>query len=238
MSVWGKLIGVAAGLALGGPLGALIGLVAGHALVDVPVSRRASSPEHIQVAFTIAAIALAAKLARADGYTSAQEVAAFQRLFHVAPEEAANVSRFFQLAQQSTDGFQAYATQAAQLLGLGSPILEDLIEALFLIAKADGALHNAEIEYLDAVASHFGLEPQLYNRIKARHGVAGATDPYSVLGVKPSAALEEVKAAYRSLVKTYHPDRHIAAGMPIEFIKVAEQRLAAINEAYHAIMAT
>jgi DnaJ like chaperone protein len=155
MSIWATLAGAAAGLLLGGPLGALAGAAAGGA-IDLTIGR-AANPERRRVAFTIAAIALAAKMARADGDPSAAEFATFQRLFHVEEGEAANARRFYDLAKQSMSGFEAYADQAATLLGRGTPLLEDLLDALWLIAEVDG-FHEAELAYLDTVAGRFGFD--------------------------------------------------------------------------------
>jgi len=231
MAIWGAVISAAAGLAVGGPLGVLAGAAIGGAAWGY---RKLNSAERRQVAFTIAAIALAAKMARADGYASPDEFATFQRLFQVPEAERANAERFYRMAQGSTAGFEAYAAQAANLLGAGSPVLEDLLEALLLIAATDG-VHPDEIAYLDEVAARLGFSAEDYARIKARHIAPPPDDPYVMLGLAPGASFDEVRAAYRALVKAYHPDRHMAEGTPPEFIRVAEHRMAAINAAYAAI---
>lgn len=242
MGVWRTVLGTSIGLLLGGPLGALAGGAAGSAadLASVragDVARlRAGTPERRQVAFTIAAIALAAKMARADGDASATEFATFERLFRVPDAERANAARFYRLAQSSTAGFEAYATQAATLLGPGTPVLEDLLEALLLIAVTDG-VHPAELDYLHIVADRLGFAPDAYARIRARYIAPARDDPFVVLGVDSDASPEAVRAAYRALVKTYHPDRQMAAGTPPEFLRVAEARMAAINAAYAAVTA-
>jgi DnaJ like chaperone protein len=232
MSVFASLAGAAAGLLIGGPLGALMGAAAGGSLGIVlkGLVRPADRP----VAFTISAIALAAKMAGADGQATMAEFRTFQRLFHVAPEEAANMQRFYDMAKTSTAGFEAYAVQAARLLGPGSPLLEDLLEALWLIAATDG-FHPAELRYLADVAGHLGIDPAVAAAIRARHGAAPEDDPWSVLGVSPGADTAALKRAYHGLVKQYHPDRHLAEGMPSEFIRVAEARMAAINAAYASV---
>lgn len=227
MGFWRSLLGTTVSLLLGGPAGALAGDAAkGADLATV----RAATPERRQVASTIAAIALAAKMACADGHPTDAEFATFERLFRVPDGERANATRFYRLAQGSTAGFEAYAAQAAALLGPGTPVLEDLLEALLMIATTDG-IHPGELEYLSVVANRLGFDEPAYARIRARH-IASADDPYTVLGVTPGASLAEVRAAYRTLVKAYHPDRHMAAGTPPEFLRVAEARMAAINDAY------
>ncbi len=229
MSIWATLAGAAGGLLLGGPLGALAGAAAGGAM-DMALTR-AANPERRRVAFTIAAIALAAKMARADGEATAAEFATFRRLFQVETSESENARRFYDLAKQSMNGFEAYATQAAGLLGPGSPLLEDLLDALWLIAETDG-FHPAEIAYLDKVAAIFGFDAAAAARIRARHTGPAQDDPWAVLGVEPGADTSTLRSAYHALVRQYHPDRHFAEGVPTEFIRVAESRMAAINAAY------
>jgi DnaJ like chaperone protein len=128
-------------------------------------------------------------------------------------------------------GFEAYADQAARLLGSGSPVLEDLLEALWLIAAVDG-FDGQELAYLDAVASRFGIDAATAARIRARHHGPAEDDPWAILEIEPGADAAALRQAYHRLVKRYHPDRHLAEGVPAEFIRVAEARLAAINDAY------
>jgi DnaJ like chaperone protein len=234
MAIWALLMGSAVGLALGGPLGALAGAALGAA-VDRAIAVRAASPERRQVAFTIAAIALAAKMAQADGHASIREAEAFERLFEVPAAEHANMRRFYALAAQSVDGYEAYASQAARLLGEGSPVLEDLLEALLMIATVDG-VHEAEMAYLQRVAELMGFPARQWEAIRARHVPLAADDPWAVLGLPPGAPDDAIRAAYRRLARDHHPDRHMAQGTPPEFIKVAEARMATINAAYAALM--
>ena len=229
MSIWATLAGTALGLVIGGPLGALAGAAAGGA-VDA-ARARAVGPERRRVAFTIAAIALAAKMASADGVPSAAEFATFQRLFHVDPREAANARRFYDLAKGSVAGFEAYAGQAADLLGPGSATLEDLLDALWMIAAVDG-FDAAELAFLERVAALLGFDETAQARIRRRHLAPAADDPWAVLGVEPGTDAAAIRAAYHTLVKRYHPDRALAEGVPAEFIRVSESRMADINAAY------
>jgi DnaJ like chaperone protein len=229
MSIWATLAGTALGLVIGGPLGALAGAAAGGA-VDA-MRARATNPERRRVAFSIAAIALAAKMASADGNASAAEFATFQRLFHVDPSEANNARRFYDLAKGSMAGFQAYAIQAADLLGQGSATLEDLLDALWMIAAVDG-FHAAELAFLGEVATILGFDEAAQARIRRRHLAPAADDPWAVLGVEPGVDAAGLRAAYHALVKRYHPDRALAEGVPSEFIRVSELRMADINAAY------
>jgi DnaJ like chaperone protein len=231
MSIWATLAGTALGLIVGGPLGALAGAAAGGAVDGLRARRPERVQERRRVAFTIAAIALAAKMARADGEATAAEFATFQRLFHVEPKEATNARRFYDMAKASIAGFEAYAAQAADLLGPGSPTLEDLLDALWLIAAVDG-YHEAELDFLDTVGQRLGFDDAARARIRRRHVSPAADDPWAILGIEPGADAAAIRAAYHGLVKRYHPDRALAEGVPNEFIRVAETRMAEINAAY------
>jgi DnaJ like chaperone protein len=227
MSVWGKVSGAAAGLLVGGPVGALVGAVAGHFLFD-----HQGDPG---VTFTIAVIALAGKMAKADGIATEEEFAIFLKVFSVPSHEEANVRRVFNLARQDVAGYEAYAGQIARLF-VGNPaILEDVLDGLFEIAKADGVLHPAESQFLERVAEIFGFAPNEFRRIRATHFAPELTDPYVILGVSYVASEDEVRQTYRRLVRENHPDSLIARGVPEEFIKLANDKLAAINGAYEKI---
>ena len=229
MSVWGKVSGGAAGLLVGGPVGALVGAVAGHFLFD-----RASDPG---VVFTIAIIALAAKMAKADGDANGEEFAIFRRVFGVPPEEEANVRRIFNLARQDVAGYEAYAGQIAQLFKGNPAMLEDILDGLFEIAKSDGVLHPCESAFLERVAEIFGFAPNEFRRIRASHFAPELTDPYVILGVSYTADEDEIRRTYRRLVRENHPDSLMARGVPEEFVKLANDKLAAINTAYAQILA-
>jgi DnaJ like chaperone protein len=229
MSVWGKVSGAAAGLFVGGPVGAVVGAVVGHFFLD-----QESDPG---VTFTIALVALAGKMARADGVATDQEFEVFRQAFGVPAQEEKNVQRIFNLARQDIAGFEYYAGQIARLF-VGNPaMLEDVLDGLFEIAKADGVLHPGEAAFLEKVAEIFGFSPNEYRRIRASHFAPELTDPYVILGVSYVADDEELKQTYRKLVRENHPDSLMARGVPAEFIKLANDKLAAINTAYEKIRA-
>jgi DnaJ like chaperone protein len=252
MSIWGKIIGGAAGFALGGPLGALLGALAGHAVDTVAgepsllTGPRGESAEPgapgdddraatKQIAFTIAVIALGAKMAKADGQVVRSEVAAFKQVFQVPPQETANVARFFDLAKRDARGFEPYAQQIARMFRKGHPVLEELLDGLFHIARADGQVRETELAYLAEVARIFGFSEADFARIREANLGPDRADPYTILGVRREMSNAEIRAAWRKLVRDNHPDRLIAQGLPEEFVNVANQKLATINAAYDKI---
>ena len=244
MSIWGKVIGGVAGFALGGPLGALLGAIAGHAadrrieqaepavLEDQSLDDRSATR---QIAFTIAVIVLGAKMAKADGVVSHAEVAAFKEVFHVPANELKNVARVFDQAKEDPAGFEPYAKQIARMFRKDHPVLEELLDGLFHIAKADGGVHEAEIAFLKSVANIFGLDENDFARLREGHLGPDKADPYTILGTNRMASNEEIKQAWRKLVRDTHPDKLMAQGLPHEFVELANEKLATINAAYDKV---
>lgn len=238
MSIWGKIIGGAAGLAIGGPVGGLVGLALGAA-VDEGVSRTSESGRDArrQVTFTIGVIALAAKMAKADGRVTKEEIAAFKQVFRIPPGEQNNVARIFNLAREHTAGYDAYARQIADVMRGQQTVLMDLLDALFFIAKADGEVHPNELAYIRSVAEIFGFSSASIEELVNRHVGPDPNSPYTILGVKPDISDAALKQRYRALVRETHPDRMMAEGVPAEMVAVATRRAADINTAYDAIVA-
>jgi DnaJ like chaperone protein len=189
------------------------------------------------VAFSIAFIALAAKLAKADGTVTRDEVTIFRRIFDIPPEEEANAARVFNLCRQETTGFEVYARQLSNVLK-GAPNgdmhREDVLDGLFHIAVADGLYHEGEDAFLRRVTEVFGLPEKVYLRLRARH-VAEFRDPYSILGVGVDVTPDELRAVRRRYVHANHPDLLISKGLPREMIELANARLASFNDAYDEV---
>ena len=241
LSIWGKVIGGAAGFALGGPIGAILGVAAGH-FVDRMAggalrTRRLGAPdrETKQAAVSIALVVLAAKMAKADGHVTREEIDTFKRVFAVPDAHAAAVGRIWDEARQESAGFEPYAEQIVSIFPHDSTMREELLGALFQIAMADGELHRGERAFLARVAEIFGFDERGFARIMARHMGGGESDPYQVLGIDPSASDGEIKQTYRRLIREHHPDKLIAEGMPEEMVQVANEQMAAINAAYDRI---
>ena len=227
--LWGKIGGAGLGFTIGGPIGALLGAFTGHFLVDSEGAPLGAAPP--DVVFTTGLVALAAKMAKSDGVVLGSEVEAFERIVDVPASEHDRVRRLFDLAKATTDGFEAYARQVARAFQQERQLLENVLDGLFHIAKADGAVHEAEFSYVQKVATLFGFEPREFDRIAARH-VDRPDDPYVLLGAERAMTNEELKSHYRRLVGEYHPDRQIARGLPPECVRIATERLAAINAAF------
>ena len=187
------------------------------------------------VAFTVALIALAAKMAKADGIVSAEEIQVFRRVVEVPPEEERNVERLFDIAKADIAGFETYAARIAEIAEGDQLFLTDVIEGLFHIAAADAFVHEKEMAFLERVAEIFGLDEAAFGRIAAGFVRRRGPDPYRVLGVDREAPDTAVKKAYRARVAECHPDRHFASGLPREALGMLSDRLAAVNAAWEQV---
>ncbi len=221
MSLWTRISAAVSALAAGEPLSA--------------VFEHLRTPPERKVGFAIAVIALGAKMAKADGRVTRDEVAAFREVFQIASEDEAGAAKVFNLARQDVAGFEDYAQKIKTMFGAGDAALYDLLEGLFHIAMADGTYHPNEDEFLGRVAGIFDIGEAPFRRMRARFVPDAVPDPFSVLGVSPDATMPEIRAAWRKLVHETHPDRMIARGVPEEAMKLAESRMAAINRAWEEI---
>ncbi|MEM9809693.1 MAG: TerB family tellurite resistance protein [Pseudomonadota bacterium] len=182
--------------------------------------------------FSIALIALSAKMAKADGVATEDEFAAFLDFFSVPAGEEARVRMVYDLAKADVGGFESYARKVGKLFGQETSVLEDVLACLFYVAMADGVLHPGELKLLEVAKDAFGMSDACFRRVKAAHVGLDDDDPYAVLGLDPGIDTVELKNAYRALVKQHHPDTMLARGVPQELLSIAEHRMATINAAY------
>ena len=221
MSIWTRIGDALSALASGEGLGV--------------VFDRLRAPPDRTVGFTIAVIALGAKMAKADGTVTRDEVTAFREVFHIPRAEEANAARVFNMARQDIAGFEDYAARIKRMFSETDGPLSDLLEGLFHIAVADGTYHPKEDLFLHRVAEIFGFEERTFVQMRAQFVPDADRDPWDVLGLEPGASPEEARAAWRALVRETHPDRMMARGVPEEAVKIAEKRLIAINRAWEQI---
>ncbi len=255
MSYWGKLIGGTAGFFVGGPYGAVIGAALGHAAdsgtmqgMRFPFGQESAfSPVRVagmlgrrEEVFAITVTVLAAKLCKADGPVKRTEIDAFKRSFRIPPESAANIGRMFDQARDNTESFELYATQLGETFADNRGTLEEVLRALFVIARSDGPLNTREQEYLRRVHRCFGLDAVAWDRAFGGASRSSAPDspdddPYMQLGVRRSATGEELRAAWKRLMRENHPDTLAARGVPQDFVAKASDKVARINAAWDRI---
>lgn len=221
MSIWSRMAEAIAALANGEGLSAVF-------------DKLRAAPDRT-VGFAIAVIALGAKMAKADGLVTKDEVVAFREVFLIPAAEEANAARVFNLARQDVAGYDIYARRIKAMYAENDGPLCDLLEGLFHIAMADGVYHPMEDDFLQEVAEIFGFDERQFKGIRAQFVSEAERDPYDVLGVEPDASLDDVRRVWRQLVRETHPDRMLARGVPEEAVKLAERRLVAINRAWEDI---
>ncbi|MEM9968970.1 MAG: molecular chaperone DjiA [Pseudomonadota bacterium] len=221
MSIWTRITEALAALASGEGIAAVL--------------ERLKAPPERSVAFTIAVIALGAKMAKADGLVTRDEVTAFREVFQIAEEDMENAARVYNLARQDVAGFEEYARRIAVMFDGHAEMLHDVMEGLFHIAIADGTYHPNENAFLEDVAHIFGLSENGFASLKARFVPNTTPLPHVVLGIAPDATLTEARAAWRRLVRDNHPDALIARGLPQEAIRLAEKRMIDINRAWEIL---
>lgn len=252
MSYWGKVIGGMAGFVMGGPFGAAIGAALGHAAdggggVRLPFSLPNSVAGQAKVAallgqkqqlFSIAVVALSAKLAKCDGPVKRAEIDSFRRQFRIPDSGVRDIGRLFDQARENTDDYAVYATQLGGAFADNHAMLELVLGSLFAIARADGAVNMREHAFLTGVHRAFRLNQLAWDRASGAAPARPASDepdPYEILGVTRSAGGEELRAVWRKLMRENHPDALAARGVPPEFIEKASSSVARINAAWDRI---
>ncbi len=223
MSIWSRISDALKALASGEALSSLFD--------------RFRTPPERSIGFTIAIIALGAKMAKADGRVTRDEVIAFRQIFQLPKQDEAAAAKVFDLARQDVAGYEAYAAKIARMFKDDREMRIDLLEGLIHIAMADGVYHPKEDAFLARVAEIFGLEERVFQCLRARHVPGMVPDPYSVLGVSPGDSFEAIRARYRTLVRECHPDAMVARGLPEEAVQIATNRLATINQAWETLRA-
>jgi len=252
MGYWGKIIGGMAGFAMGGPFGAVVGAALGHAADNGGMpnmgfsfgSNTMLNPARVAAmlgrrdqVFSICVVVLAAKLAKCDGPVKRAEIDAFRRHFRVPQEAVRDIGRLFDQAREDEAGFESYATQLGEAFDDNRGVLEDVLTALFVIARADGPVNAREQDFLARVHRRFGLDQAAWDRAfgSMPRPAADAPDPYAVIGVPPSASDELIRATWKKLMRENHPDSLASRGVPAEFVARANDKVARINAAWDRI---
>ena len=238
MTIWGKLLGGAAGFALGGPIGAIIGIMAGNAF-DKRSSynfnfSKVNNTQKQQI-FTISFIILAAKLAKSDGSVTEDEIRAFKEKFNIPKAEISKVGQIFNEAKKDVYGYKQIADQVGLLFADNKVLLEELLNNLFYIAASDGKISIKEIDLLRSISNSFKFTEEEFQRIFQVNLKNNQANPYKVLGVNRNDTNSIIRKKWINLNKEHHPDNLTAKGMPKEFIAQSNKELASINLAYDKI---
>ena len=235
MSIWGSLIGGAIGLSFGGPLGMLLGSFIGGRISKARSSIRHSSFQQNQEIFAISLIVLSAKLSKADGQVSREELIAVKDKLKIPESELDQVGKIFNKAKEESAGYEPYAKQIAEVYRGNINVLEEVINTLFYIAEADGHVSDNELMMIEDIAKIFGLNETQINGIKESRKSSDKLNPYIVLESKPEDSLEAIRKRYIKLSKEHHPDLLLSKGVPQEVIDESKAKMRAVNSAWDQI---
>jgi DnaJ like chaperone protein len=256
MSIWGKILGGGAGMVLGGPLGAVLGLALGHKIdkirkndVDLINENKSSfennqfqqfNENEKQLAFATGVIVIAAKLSKADGKVSKEEIKTFREVFDFDSKDEVSIGKIFNNAKTNSDGYEIYAKQLKSVFGNQQELYIEFINSLYKIAFSDGELHQNEEKIIKDIALIFNMPIKIVDAIKSQYSNIyknfDIDNDYKILQSEPSDTDAELKKKYFNLVKEYHPDTLVSKGLPEEFLKFANERLANINKSYDKVV--
>ena len=235
MAIWGSLIGGMIGLSLGGPFGMLLGSLIGGKISRAKSRAGFGSFAQPQQIFALSLIVLSAKLSKADGQVSKEELIAVKDKLKIPENELDQVGKIFNKAKEENTGYEPYAQQIAQIYKGNSNVLEEVINILFYIAEADGNVSNSELKMIEHIAQIFGLSQIQFNGIKEGRKSSDKLNPYIVLESKPDDDIQTIRKRYLKLSKEHHPDLLISKGVPEEVIKESKNKMRAINSAWDQI---
>jgi DnaJ like chaperone protein len=244
MGVLGKIIGGTIGFAMAGPLGAIAGAALGHAfdanaqMVYTDERHRLSAGEESQFTFFVAAFSMLAKLARVDGRVSREEIDAVEKFMvydlNLNPESRTLATNIFHAAIESPNDFDDFAAQFFSRFRDQYQILDLMIDILFRVSLADGALSPSEEKLILSAVRIFNFGDEKYKKLKSKY-IQDVEKYYAILGCESIDSNEHIKKQYRKLVSDYHPDKIASKGLPEEFTKFANDKFREIQEAYEII---
>ncbi len=235
MSIWGSLIGGMIGFSLGGPFGMLLGSLLGGKISRSRSAAGFSAINQGQRMFALSLIVLSAKISKADGQVSKEELIAVKDKLKIPENEIDQVGKIFNKAKEESTGYEPYAQQIAQFYKGNINVLEEVINILFYIAESDGEVSKSEIEMIENIAKIFGLSEKQYLSIKESRKGTDKLNPYVVLESKPDDDLSEIRKKYLLLSKQHHPDLLLSKGVPQEVIEESKNKMRAINSAWDQI---
>jgi len=234
MSIWGSLIGGMIGFSLGGPFGMLLGSLIGGKISRAKGSINNSFAQPQQI-FALSLIVLSAKLSKADGQVSKEELIAVKDKLKIPENELDQVGKIFNKAKNESTGYEPYAQQIAQIYRGNLNVLEEVVNILFYIAEADGNISKSEMNMIQDIAKIFGLNENQFNSLKESRKSSDKLNPYIVLESNPNDDLSDIRKKYLKLSKEHHPDLLLSKGVPNEVIEESKKKMRAINSAWDQI---
>ena len=235
MSIWGNLVGGFIGFSFAGPIGALIGSIIGGKISSARKGGFQQSFAQSQQIFAISLVILTAKLAKADGQVSKEELIAIKEKLKIPDHEIDQVGKIFNKAKKDSLGYEPYAQQIAQIYRNNPVVLDEVINILFYIAEADGKISDSELIMIKNIARIFNLTDIQFEGIKESRKGSDKLNPYIVLGCSSNDDFATIRKRYLQLSKEHHPDALINKGVPKEVVEQSKKKMRAINSAFDKI---
>jgi DnaJ like chaperone protein len=235
---FGKWLGGGLGWALGGPLGGVLGFALGSAFDASEVTVQTSSGTAggsgpIGVGdFAASLLVLSAAVMKSDGKTLKSEL---------------DFVKNFLTNQFGEDKAQQQILMLKEILKQDIPLHDvciqikqymphsqrlQIIHYLFGISKADGHVHELELQTIHTIANYLGINAADFNSLKAMY-FRDVNSDYKILEIEPSASDEEVKKAYRKMAIKFHPDKVASLGEEVQ--KGAKEKFQKLLQAYENI---
>ena len=235
MAIWGSLIGGMIGFSLGGPFGMLLGSLLGGKISRARATSGFGSAAQRQKVFALSLIVLSAKLSKADGQVSREELIAVKDKLKIPENELDQVGQIFNKAKEESIGYEPYAKQIANFYKGQINVLEEVINTLFYIAEADGHVSNEELKMIKNISQIFGLNEAEFNGIVESRKSSDKLNPYLVLESSPDDDIQTIRKKYLKLSKEHHPDLLLSKGVPKEVLEESKKKIRAVNLAWDQV---
>ena len=237
-----KWLGAGLGWAFGGPIGAILGLLIGSA-VDTSFNDKQKKISHKSKRkrkkdttkpgdFELSFLILSAIVIKADGRVHKKELDYVRKYFinMYGSKRAEEAFKMFNSIIKKKVPTTSVCAQIREYMSHAARL--QLIQFLFGIAKADGEIHDKEIEEIRKISGYLYVSQADFISIKAMF-IDETFNAYKVLEIEKTATINEIKIAYRKLVKKHHPDkvRHLGTN----YVKAAEDKFRKIQKAYEII---
>lgn len=236
MAKYGKWIGGGLGWALGGgPIGAIIGFALGSLFdnaVDFEVLKDKTGVRTTPGDFGMALLVLTAAIMKADEKIMKSELDYVKDFFNRQFGPHYTKERVLLLREILKQEFSVKEVCLQIKAHLDHSSRLQLVHYLFGIARADGEIHNKEVELIEQMAHYLGISQPDFMSIKAMF-VKDTSGAYLILEIDKSASDEEIKKAYRKMAVKYHPDKVSHLGE--EFQKAAQEKFQNVQDAYEQV---
>jgi DnaJ like chaperone protein len=234
-----KWLGGGLGAALGGPLGAVLGFALGAALDEADVSVQQSQGNVYSTGrntasgdFAASLLVLSAAVMKSDGRTLKSELEFVKRFFDAQFGEQAAREQILLLKEILKQDIPLYdvCMQIKHFMPHAQRL--QIVHYLFGISKADGHVHEKELDVIHTISNYLGVNAHDFSSLKAMYFKDAESD-YKILEIEPSASVEEIKKAYRKMAVKFHPDKVLDLGEEVQ--KAAKEKFQRVQEAYDNI---